>query len=143
MGSENLMENLLKNRRDYPLLNYFFNCLLEEEQNDFTNKIRNMKRDKLYKSPIHGIYHSEKVCLFAYLLGRSYQLDDVDMQILTDAAMYHDFMRQSDFEDSFHGMVSADHIEEVLPPEEVVYSIRVNLLLLKAIIDYHSQKDKR
>lgn len=143
MGSENLMENLLKNRRDYPLLNYFFNCLSEEEQNDFTNKIRNMKRDKLYKSPIHGIYHSEKVCLFAYLLGRSYQLDDVDMQILTDAAMYHDFMRQSDFEDSFHGMVSADHIEEVLPPEEVVYSIRVNLLLLKAIIDYHSQKDSR
>ena len=40
MGSENLMENLLKNRRDYPLLNYFFNCLSEEEQNDFTNKIR-------------------------------------------------------------------------------------------------------
>lgn len=143
MDSENLMENLLKNKIDFPILNYYFNGLSEMEQNEFIEMIRNMDRDKLYKSPIHGVYHSEKVCLFAYLLGKRHQLDEVDMQILTDAAMYHDFKRESDFEDSFHGMVSAEHIEEILPREAVVYSIRVNLLLLKAIIDYHSQKDSR
>lgn len=138
----NIMEQLLQNRELYPQLDHYFNQLSQQEQQYFMEKIQNMKREQLYKSPIHGVYHSEKVCLFAYLLAHLYHLDEIDTEIITDAAIYHDFKRNNDFEDSFHGMVSAEHIEEILPLR-AVYSNRVNLLLLKSIIDYHSQSDKR
>lgn len=136
------MEELLKDKESLPKLNQYFNRLTYEQQEEFLSRIKNIKREKLYQSPIHGLYHSEKVCLFAYLLGCFYQLNEEDLQILTDAAIYHDFKRQSDFEDSFHGMVSAIHMEELMPLA-AVYSTRVNLLLLQSIIDYHSQPDHR
>ena len=142
MINMNIMEQLLQNRELYPQLDHYFNQLSQQEQQYFMEKIQNMKREQLYKSPIHGVYHSEKVCLFAYLLAHLYHLDEIDTEIITDAAIYHDFKRNNDFEDSFHGMVSAEHIEEILPLR-AVYSNRVNLLLLKSIIDYHSQSDKR
>lgn len=134
------MIDLLNTRIDYPILNYYFTHLIKQEK--FKETIQNMKREKLYKSPIHGVYHSEKVCLFAFLLGQRLGLDEDDMQILIDAAMYHDFKRENDFEDSFHGMVSANHIEEIVPLG-AVYSNRVNLTMLKAIIDFHSQPDRK
>lgn len=136
------MEELLQNKESLPNLNEYFNRLNHEQQENFISKIKHIKHEKLYQSPIHGLYHSEKVCLFAYLLGCFYHLNEEDLQILTDAAIYHDFKRQNDFEDSFHGMVSAMNIEELMPLA-AVYSIRVNLLLLQAIIDYHSQSDHR
>ena len=142
MELDNLMEHLLNVRIDYPILNCYFRSLTKEEQEKFYKIIHDMKRKKLYKSPIHGVYHSEKVCLFAFLLGRKLELDEEDMQILTDAAMYHDFKRENDFEDPFHGMVSADHIEEIMPLG-AVYSNRVNLTMLRAIIDFHSQPDRK
>ena len=125
MEQDNLMVDLLNTRIDYPILNYYFINLARVEQEKFKEIIQNMKRGNLYKSPIHGVYHSEKVCLFAFLLGQKFGLDEEDMQILTDAAMYHDFKRQNDCEDTFHGMVSANHIEEKLPLG-AVYSARVN-----------------
>lgn len=142
MGIENIMESLLNTSIDYPILSVYFSRLTDQRQNQLKKMIKEMKRSQLYKSPIHGVYHSEKVCLFAFLLGVRLNLDEVDLQILTDAAMYHDFKRESDFEDSLHGMVSANHIEEIVPLE-AVYSDRVNLTILKAIIDYHSQPDRR
>lgn len=142
MEQGNLMVDLLNTRIDYPILNYYFINLARVEQEKFKEIIQNMKRGNLYKSPIHGVYHSEKVCLFAFLLGQKFGLDEEDMQILTDAAMYHDFKRQNDFEDPFHGMVSANHIEEIVPLG-AVYSSRVNLTILKAIIDFHSQPDRK
>ncbi len=136
------MEKLLQNRESLPELNTYFNQLSRNQQDRFLNIIQNIKREKLYESPIHGLYHSEKVCLFSYLLGCMNHLSEEDLQILTDAALYHDFKRQSDFEDAFHGMVSAMNIEELMPLA-AVYSTRVNLLLLQSIIDYHSQPDHR
>ena len=142
MDWDNIMEQLLENDDKLAELHHHFGKLTKEQQLYLKNRIHTMKREVLYKSPIHGKFHSEKVCLFAYLLGCNLGLDSVDLQIITDAAMYHDFKRENDFEDSFHGMVSASHIEEILP-HEAVYSDTVNLSLLKAIIDYHSQADSR
>lgn len=142
MPLNNIMEKLIENQEQYPQLNHYWGQLKEEQQEYFLKKIQDIKKDQLYKSPIHGLYHSEKVALFAYLLACKHNLNQEDTQIIMDAAIYHDFKRANDFEDSFHGMVSADHIEEVVPLE-AVYSIRVNLLLLKSIIDYHSQPDHK
>lgn len=142
MNLENIMEQILQNKENYPQLSYFLRRLSMKDQEKLMNMITNIQKDKLYKSPIHGIYHSEKVGLFAYLLGKYYELDETDLKILTDAAVYHDFRRESDFEDSLHGLASAICIEKILPLE-AVYSSRVNLLLLQAIVDYHSQKDEK
>ena len=142
MELDNIMIQLLENKGEFEQLNYYFDKLSLEQQEYFINKIKNMKRDKLYKSPIHGKYHSEKVCLFAYLLGCMKGLNDVDLEIITDAAMYHDFKRKNDSEDALHGMVSASNISDVLPLEGV-YANSVNYSILKAIIDYHSQPDHR
>lgn len=102
--------------------------------------LKNIKQNKLYSSQIHGLYHSEKVLLFAYLIGKQLNLNPIDFQIIIDAAIYHDIKRENDFEDPFHGYVSAQNIHTVVDNE--IYKDKRNLEMLKAIIDIHSQNDK-
>lgn len=112
----------------------------EEDVLELTNILKGIQKHKLYRSQIHGLYHSEKVLLFAYLIGKKMNLNPVDFQILIDAAIYHDIKRENDFEDAFHGYVSAQNIENVI--DNKIYEDETNLKILKAIIDIHSQDDK-
>ena len=107
---------------------------------ELTTILKTVKRDKLYSREIHGLYHSEKVMLFAYLIAKKLNLNPVDFKIIMDAAIYHDIKRENDFEDAFHGYVSAQHIHLVVDDE--IYKEKSNLEMLKAIIDIHSQDDK-
>lgn len=113
----------------------------EENILELVNILKGIKEDKLYSSQIHGLYHSEKVLLFAYLIAKQQNLNPVDFQIIIDAALYHDIRRENDFEDPFHGYASALKIGEVVDHE--IYQDKTNLELLKAIVDLHSQDDKR
>ena len=98
---KNIMEQILTGK-----LNNLETYLLEiDKYLDEENKIellkilKNIKINKLYHSQIHGLFHSEKVTLFAFLIAKHLNLNPVDFQIIMDAAMYHDIKRQNDLED--------------------------------------------
>lgn len=133
--SKNIMINLLKEIDLYPELAYQFGKLSDEHKSRFLNAMRTMNRGMLFSSPIHGEYHSEKVTLFCILLGVKLGCTNKELEILIDAGMYHDFKRETDNEDSFHGLASAYHIERVIPRGK--YNVS-ELRILKSIMDYHS-----
>ena len=137
--SKNIMINLLKEIEKYPELLKAFSKLNDEQKSKFLSAMRSMNRGMLYSSPIHGEYHSEKVTLFCILLGVMLECTDKELDILIDAGMYHDFKRESDAEDCFHGLASARFIERVIPRGK--YSVS-ELNILKSIIDYHSADNK-
>lgn len=100
----------------------------------FKNEINNIKIEKLYDSPIHGLYHSEKVALFALILGNKLNCTERELNILVDAAIYHDFKREDDREDPLHGYSSAVHLEEVI--EKGKYTDD-EIAMIKAMMEYH------
>lgn len=119
------------------------NKLLETDKNTLIDIIRNVRKEFLYKSKIHGFNHSVKVMLFAYLIAKSEKLDKVDTRIIIDAALYHDIGRQSDNEDTVHGLSSAYLIDNIDIVNHKIYKDNPdNLNILKAIMDGHSAPDK-
>ena len=133
--SKNIMINILKEIELYPELAKAFDSLTDEQKSKFLTAIRSMNRGMLYVSPIHGEYHSEKVTLFCVLLGVKLGCTNKELDILIDAGRYHDFMRETDHEDTFHGLASANNINRVIPCKKYSPS---ELKILKSIIDYHS-----
>ena len=139
MAVKKIMEQLFTEIELYPELMSAYTSLSNYGKHKLVSSLKNMNRGMLYESPIHGAYHSEKVTLFCLLLGTKLGCSDRDLDILADAAMYHDFMRESDNEDSFHGLGAANNIGRVIPrgkytPEEIN--------LLKSVIDFHSTDNK-
>lgn len=129
------------------------NAILEqlslEQKNLYIERLIKLhsKEYLLYTTKFHGIYHSEKVMLFAYLIGltmqkNGYPISDEDLEILLDAGAYHDIGRESDFEDEFHGLVSANFYEKKkVFSDNKLYDNKTNFKILQAITDYHSQND--
>ena len=95
----------------------------------------------LYKSPFHGLYHSEKVLLFAYLLAKHFSLNELGTTILFDAAIYHDIGRTNEFEDTLHGYASSNMIKNIV--KNKIYETKENLEILKFICDAHSVSDEK
>ena len=101
----------------------------------------NIRINELYQYKFHGLFHSQRVMLFAYLIGKKVNLSDEDMKIILDAAVYHDIGRENDFEDTTHGYSSALKFDRLFKNDEF-YNDENNLKLLKAICDGHSRPDK-
>ncbi len=102
--------------------------------------VQNIQTQYLYPSKFHGLYHSEKVAFFSFIIGKYYNLDPEDMEIILDAAVYHDIGRTSDFEDTTHGLTSSLKIGFL--KDKQIYTNEINFKLLKAIIDGHCLDDK-
>ncbi len=102
------------------------------------NILNDIKPEVLYQSYFHGLYHSQKVTYFAYLIGKAEGLNNDDMTILLDAAKYHDIGRDKDYESDIHGFISSKKIDSV-----VKYDNQRNMYYLKAIIDDHCREDSR
>jgi len=98
---------------------------------------KKIKTEHLYSSFFHGLHHSQKVYLFACLIASEMHVSAVEMQILTDAAFYHDIGRETDMEDPIHGLISANKIEKVL--DNATYQDKKNIGYLKAVVDVHSR----
>ena len=94
----------------------------EDKLKEYKEILSNLKVEKLYHSKIHGEYHSEKVSLFAFILANEYHLDEVDKQIIIDAALYHDIGRMNDLNECFHGLASANRIGFLIPLKSKVRS---------------------
>ena len=108
---------------------------------ELTKIIESIEPKRLYKSHFHGLYHSEKVTFFAYLISKSIGLNEVDEEILFDATRYHDIGRTNDCEDTTHGLTSTLRLSFL--EEKPIYQDPTNLKLLKAIIEGHSLDDNR
>ena len=103
---------------------------------EFLKILNDIDKKQLYNSPIHGLYHSEKVLLFSYLIGKYYNFNEQDMRIICDAAKYHDIGRVGDDENKFHGNKSSENIDSVIK-----YDDEYEQALLKAIMSEHSRPD--
>ncbi len=132
---ERLIHNIIKEENSI-----VDSYLSKEEKEEYLKIIDGIKQEHLYKSKIHGLFHSEKVCLFAFIIAKRLKLNAVDMQIIIDAAMYHDIGRQCDTNDTIHGYASAYRIDRVLNNE--IYKDEENLNMIKAIVDSHSVNDE-
>lgn len=139
MAVKQILAQILTEIEQYPELLEAFKNLSEYGKYKLVSSLRNMNRGMLYHSPIHGAYHSEKVTLFCILLGDKLGCTNKELDILADAGMYHDFMRETDNEDSFHGLSAAYNIERVISRGK--YTPR-ELSILKSIMDYHSADTK-
>lgn len=114
--------------------------LTAEEIRTITEQLNSIQEKHLYKSKIHGIYHSEKVLFWTYLLGKDNGVSKEEERILLDAAKYHDIGRTNDIDDTIHGRVSALKICSIV--NDTVYEKEENKNLLCAIIELHSLDDK-
>lgn len=118
--------------------------MLKEKNIDFdklSSHLEKINQKVLYKWDLHGCDHSDKVSLFVYLIANKYGVSETELQILLDAAAYHDIGRTSDMEDEIHGFTSSLKVEKVVDNE--IYSDKKNLCYLKALCDAHSVSESR
>lgn len=101
-----------------------------------TYNIEHIKREILFNSNIHGIAHNEKVLLLAFIIGCFENINSIDMQVLLDAAKYHDIGRSNDGADGTHGHDSAEKVDKA-----VKYDKDEDEQILKYIIEAHSLSD--
>ena len=138
MKSNDVFYALLDNKDKFPVLR----DLSYEEVLFLKDKVALVDENFLYKYEFHGIYHSQKVFLFGYLLNKKLgTLNKNDENILYDALLLHDCGRIDEFEESFHGLAGANRLKEYFLKDEF-YSKYPNLNLLCSIVDAHSTEDK-
>jgi len=139
------IEDILNNEVDLKYKEIIkFKKEIDNEKDKINSIIKNIRKEYLYKSKIHGYNHSVKVMLFAYTLAKSEGLDEIDTKIIIDAALYHDIGRDSDNEDSVHGLYSSCKLDTTdIIKHEIYKENPENLKILKAIIDGHSIPDKK
>ena len=106
-------------------------------------KLKSIKPELLFKTPLHGLYHSQKVLLFSYLIGKINKFNDVEMEILMDAAIYHDIGRTSDDNHNMHGFISSNRLlkDKAKYVSSDIYDDEINFLYLRSICDAHSLAD--
>ena len=137
---QQIMDIILEKSSEYNEI--ISSTLSEFDIEVFKEKLHSIKIDKVYqKNNFHGLHHSQKVLLFAYLLGKIENLDEVDLKVLMDAAIYHDMGRDNDNEDTFHGYASSLLVKGVV--NDTIYKDETNKNLLEAIIDMHSSLDHK
>ena len=132
------MKNILMDLIDEGMIDGY---LTIEHREKIKNIISGINEKYLYQSLFHGLHHSQKVLLFSYIIGVDLNLSDIDMQILTDAAIYHDIGRIDETEEPFHGLNSANKISSVV--NNKIYEDSQNLAILKAICEGHSCDDRQ
>jgi len=138
MLKKGIITSILENYKNIDVLKE----LSEEEIVFLKDIIDKIDMYKLYKYEFHGIFHSQKVMLFAYLIGKYKNLSAEDMKILLDASVYHDMGRDSDFEETTHGYSSTLRYERLFA-NDMFYKDPLNFALLKAITDGHSMDDTK
>ena len=136
MKTRNYIIDIVKNIDKYPEFKKAYLSLTEDQKFAFLNMVNGLDVEKLYVSPIHGQFHSEKVLLFAYLLATKFGYNAMEMKIITDAAIYHDMGRQKEFEDSLHGLISGNMFADT--NNDIFYDNPFHINLIKALMDIHS-----
>ena len=102
---------------------------------ELVRTLRELKRDELFRSPVHGEGHIERVILLGALCAMERDLPDDDVRLLLIACSYHDTGRLSDWLDDAHGRRSAYKLERItgLTGDD--------LAMLMAAVEAHSRRD--
>ena len=137
MESSDVFYALLDNKNKFEILR----DLTLEEVEFLKETVSRVDEKFLYKFQYHGIYHSQKVFLFGYLINRKLGIVNEDKKVLYDALLLHDCGRIDEFEESFHGLIGANRLKDYFNSDEY-YLQEPNLDLLCSIVDAHSTDDK-
>lgn len=138
MANSNLIFNsLLDNKDQFEELK----DLSDDEVSFLKQRVSSLDERLIYDYEFHGVYHSQKVFLFGYLLTRRLGLSEDDTRILYDAFLLHDCGRVDEYEEPFHGLASANKLVNIFKNDSF-YQKEPNLTLLRAIVDAHSVEDK-
>ena len=92
--------------QEYLEKNHGIGDIVLSDTSEIISILDSLKPEVLYKSDFHGLYHSQKVCFYAYIIGKRMGLDENEMKIILDAAKYHDIGRENDEKDPNHGKKS-------------------------------------
>ena len=102
---------------------------------DLVKTFRELKREELFRSPVHGEGHIERVILLGAVCAMERGLPERDVQLLLFACSYHDTGRLSDWLDVAHGRRSAYKVGRItgLTGDE--------LTMVMAAVEAHSRRD--
>ena len=141
--------------REFPEVERVFKSLSDQERVELINLLNNAQKDQMYKGLIHGWYHSEKVLVFTYLLTKQLNIGEPYRSILFDAALYHDVGRTNNDKIDFHGFAAKKKLfpefddsvfvrgeRNFLLDGNPLYDNKYHRLLVVAIIEAHSDKEK-
>jgi len=103
----------------------------------FWNALADLQVEALYKSPVHGSGHINRVMLMAALIAWQENITEAFFQQYLLACSYHDVGRYFDGLDLDHGARSAEQLEDLTGWEGE------HLLELKAAVAAHSQPDHK
>ena len=134
------------NLSEYPEVEERLIFLSPEELQEIKRIVSNIQVEHLYQGNFtHGLYHSEKVFIYTYLLAKQENIIEPFRQILFDAAIYHDCNRQDNFEDSIHGYASANKIKGLIDSKDIslspIYNNKKYQVLLYALMETHSARE--
>lgn len=101
----------------------------------FFRSLTDLQVEALYKSPVHGSGHINRVMLMAALIAWQEQVTEAFLQQYLLACSYHDVGRYFDGLDLEHGSRSAEKLEDLTGCHGEI------LLELKAAVAAHSQPD--
>lgn len=121
-GEDKSLIEGLKAWRFYPLL---------------TKALQNLKVDALYKSPVHGSGHINRVLLMSGLIAWQEDISESLLRQYFAASSYHDVGRYFDGLDLEHGVRSAEKLASLTDYEGEP------LLELQAAVAAHSHPDHR
>jgi hypothetical protein len=102
---------------------------------DFIDAVRNLNREVLFKSPVHGEGHIERVMLHGAFEAMDNGLDREDTGLLLTMCAYHDTGRLSDWMDDAHGKRAAEKLADITG------AFGENLKMMMAGVEAHSRRD--
>lgn len=102
----------------------------------FLEKLKNLRRDALYQSDVHGLGHIERTMLHGAFCAMTEPLDLTDTALLLECCAYHDVGRMDDTLDYEHGHRSAARLAALTgrSGEE--------LTMMMAAVDAHARPEK-
>lgn len=131
--------SLTETSKDQIKATSILNCLNQEKIEYINNKINELYISNLYqrKSEIHGKKHIENVMLFAMIIATIEGLDIKEIDLLLEAAMYHDQGRDNDLDEQ-HGIESAYIVGRDLENKYTEEEIKI----IQAAIMFHDDRTK-
>ncbi len=121
-GEDATLIDSLKRWRHYPMVLDMF---------------KRVRVDALYKSPVHGSGHINRVLLMAALIAYQEDLDETLLRAYLLSCSYHDVGRTFDGLDLEHGARSAEQLADLTGCEGEL------LLEMQAAVTVHSQPDAK
>jgi HD superfamily phosphodiesterase len=96
-----------------------------------------LKTERLYKSPVHGMGHIERVMLLGAIIAMQQDFSRRETELLLYACSYHDLGRIDDSRDDRHGKRSADMLAGFADPGIGAEELRC----IRSAVATHSTKD--